>query len=158
MPPSAPLSKNFWMLAAIRHANVALKKEEIYRFHKPSDQGFPFMIELFSRKPGTLDLPENAERTPIPVEEDIVSLSAILLDDGYYEALNSAKRRIEQVTVIDETLLIPFKARAFLDLSAIDEATMQELQRYGMDINRASWVIETAMGTTNKESAQLPEK
>ncbi len=25
------------------------------------------MIELFSRKPGTLDLPENAELTPIPV-------------------------------------------------------------------------------------------
>ncbi len=36
--------------------------------------------------------------------------------------------------------------------------TMQELQRYGMDINRASWVIETAMEMTNKEGAQLPEK
>ncbi len=96
--------------------------KEFYRFHKPSDQSFPFMIELFSRKPGTLDLPENAELTPIPVEEDIVSLSAILLDDGYYEALQSAKRKIEGVTVIDETLLIPFKARAFLDLSARAEA------------------------------------
>ena len=95
--------------------------KEFYRFHKPSDQSFPFMIELFSRKPGTLDLPENAELTPIPVEADIVSLSAILLDDGYYEALQSAKRKIE-VTVIDETLLIPFKARAFLDLSARAEA------------------------------------
>jgi hypothetical protein len=97
-------------------------EKEFYRFHKPSDQSFPFMIELFSRKPGTLDLPENAELTPIPVEEDIVSLSAILLDDGYYEALQSAKRQIEGVTVIDETLLIPFKARAFLDLSARAEA------------------------------------
>jgi len=115
MPPSAPLSKNFRMLAAIRHANVALEKR-FFPLPQPSDQGFPFMIELFSRKPGTLDLPENAERTPIPVEEDIVSLSAILLDDGYYEALHSAKRRIEQVTVIDETLLIPFKARASLRL------------------------------------------
>lgn len=36
--------------------------------------------------------------------------------------------------------------------------TMQELQRYGMDINRASWVIETAMEMTNKEGAQLPDK
>lgn len=56
-------------------------EKEFYRFHKPSDQSFPFMIELFSRKRGTLDLPENAELTPIPVEEDVVSLSAILLDD-----------------------------------------------------------------------------
>ncbi|MBV1834125.1 hypothetical protein [Novacetimonas pomaceti] len=96
--------------------------KEFYRFHKPSDPRFPFMIELFSRKLGTLDLPENAELTPIPVEDDIVSLSAILLDDGYYEALQTSKRKIEGVTVIDETLLIPFKARAFLDLSARAEA------------------------------------
>ncbi|CCV05886.1 conserved hypothetical protein [Mesorhizobium metallidurans STM 2683] len=33
-------------------------KKEFYRLHKPKDQSFPFMIELFSRKPGTLDLPE----------------------------------------------------------------------------------------------------
>lgn len=92
--------------------------KEFYRFHRPADQNFPFMIELFSRKPDTLNLPEGAALTRIPVEEDIISLSAILLDDGYYEALQAAKREVEGVTIIDETLLIPFKARAFLDLSA----------------------------------------
>lgn len=97
-------------------------KKEFYRFHWPSDQSFPFMIELFSRKPGTLNLPEDAGLTPIPVEEDIVSLSAILLDEGYYDALQAAKRKLDGVTVIDETLLIPFKARAFLDLTARSEA------------------------------------
>ena len=34
----------------------------------------------------------------------------------------------------------------------------RELRRYGMDINRASWVIETAMEMTTKEGAVLPEK
>ncbi|MER8674606.1 hypothetical protein [Mesorhizobium sp. M0037] len=97
-------------------------KKEFYRFHRPSDQSFPFMIELFSRKPGTLDLPEDAGLTPISVEEDIVSLSAILLDEGYYDALQAGKRKLEGVTVIDETLLIPFKARAFLDLTRRSEA------------------------------------
>ncbi|WLS00875.1 hypothetical protein [Shinella sumterensis] len=92
--------------------------KEFYRFHKPSTADFPFMIELFARKPGTLELPEDAELTPIPVEEDVVSLSAILLDDSYYDALQSAKRKIGSVTIVDETLLIPFKARAFLDLGA----------------------------------------
>ncbi len=92
-------------------------KKEFYRFHRPKDKSFPFMIELFSRKPGTLTLPDDAELTPIPVEEDVVSLSAILLDDGYYEAMQSAKRVVDGVTIVDETLLIPFKARAFLDLS-----------------------------------------
>lgn len=93
-------------------------KKECYRFHKPKDQSFPFMIELFSRKPGTLDLSEDVGLTPIPIEEDIVSLSAILLDESYYDALQTAKRQVDGVTVIDETLLIPFKARAFLDLTA----------------------------------------
>jgi hypothetical protein len=92
-------------------------KKEFYRFHKPTDKNFPFMIELFARKPGTLKLPDNAELTPVPVEEDIVSLSAILLDDDYFAAIQSAKRIVDGVTTVDETLLIPFKARAFLDLS-----------------------------------------
>ncbi|WP_205769693.1 hypothetical protein [Microvirga sp. KLBC 81] len=51
-------------------------KKEFYRFHRPSDKSFPFMIELFSHKPAALDLPEEAGLAPIPVEEDI-SLSAI---------------------------------------------------------------------------------
>lgn len=96
--------------------------KEFYRFHRPSDPAYPFMIELFSRKPGTLDLAEDVGLTPIPVEEDIVSLSAILLDEEYYKALQTAKRKTSGVTVIDETLLIPFKARAFLDLTVRSEA------------------------------------
>ena len=92
-------------------------KKEFYRFHRPKDENYPFMIELFSRKPEALNLSGDAGLTPIPVEEDVVSLSAILLEEGYYEALQSAKRDMDGVTIIDETLLIPFKARAFLDLS-----------------------------------------
>ncbi len=47
----------------------------------------------------------------------MVSLSAILLDENYYTALQSAKRDVNGVTIVDETILIPFKAKAFLDLS-----------------------------------------
>ncbi len=36
--------------------------------------------------------------------------------------------------------------------------TLHEFQRYGMDINRASWVIETAMEMTTKDGAALPER
>ncbi|RVK16259.1 hypothetical protein [Sinorhizobium meliloti] len=39
-----------------------------------------------------------------------------------------------------------------------DVRSHRELQRYGMDINRASWVIETAMEMTTKEGATLPDK
>jgi len=119
--------------------------KEFYRFHKPTDPDFPFMIELFSRKPGTLDLPEDAELTRIPVEEDIVSLSAILLDDGYYEALQIAKRKVEGVTVIDATLLIPFKARAFLDLSerkaAGESIDSKNIKKHRTDVFRLAQLL-----------------
>ena len=96
--------------------------KEFYRFHRPTNQSFPFMIELFSRRPGGLDLPEDAVRTRIPVDEDVISLSAILLDDAYYDALQANKKNVDGVTIIDEALLIPFKARAVLDLTKRSKA------------------------------------
>lgn len=97
-------------------------RREFYRFHRPSDRSFPFMLELFSRRPGNFDLSDDALLTRVPVDQDIVSLSAILLDEIYFEALQAAKRQVDGVTIIDETLLIPFKARAVLDLTARSEA------------------------------------
>ena len=122
-------------------------KREFYRFHKPKDKNFPYMIELFSRKPGTLTLPKEAALTPIPVEEDVVSLSAILLDDGYYDAIQSAKRVIDGVTAVDETVLIPFKGRAFLDLS--DRAAKGEkidtksINKHRNDVFRLAQLLPT---------------
>lgn len=66
---------------------------EFYRFHKPADKEFPFMIELFSREPNTINLPENTGIIRLDVEADIVSLSAILLDPVYFEALQCLKRK-----------------------------------------------------------------
>jgi hypothetical protein len=117
-------------------------KKEFYRFHKPTDKNFPFMIELFSRKPGTLKLPDNAGLTPIPVEEDIVSLSAILLDDDYFAAIQSAKRTVDGVTIVDETLLIPFKARAFLDLSdRLAEGEGKNIKKHRNDVFRLAQLL-----------------
>ena len=119
--------------------------KEFYRFHRPTDPDFPFMIEIFSRMPETLELSESARLTPIPVEEDIVSLSAILLDEEYYQALQSAKRQVEGVTIIDETLLIPFKARAFLDLAARSEAgervNSKDIRKHRNDVFRLAQLL-----------------
>ncbi len=90
--------------------------KQFFRFHKPDDKAFPYMIELFSRKPEMLNLPEDIAISRIPVEEEVVSLSAVLLEDDYFHALQSARRIVSGVTILDEALLIPFKVRAFLDL------------------------------------------
>lgn len=91
--------------------------KELYRFHKPKDPAYPYMIELFSRRPEGLELPADFSITRIPVDEEIISLSAILLDDDYYEVLRSSRTTIDGVSLLNEELLIPFKAKAFLDLT-----------------------------------------
>ena len=89
----------------------------LYRFLRPSQSGYPIMLELFSRKPGLLILEGESHLTPIPIGEDISSLSAILLEEGYYDFLHQHKREIESIPIVTETGLIPLKARAWLDLT-----------------------------------------
>lgn len=88
-----------------------------YRFLKPSDDEYPYMLELFSRKPDVLDLAPGSHLTPIPVDEDVSSLSAILLDDTYYAFLHSGRTIVQDIPVVDPEHLIPLKARAWLDLT-----------------------------------------
>ena len=92
-------------------------RREYYRFHKPTDPAYPAMLELFARKTEALEMPEDAGLTVVEVSDETLSLSAILLDKDYYEALLESRRAINDVLVLDERLLIPFKARAFVDLS-----------------------------------------
>lgn len=91
--------------------------KKFFRFEKPTDKTFPFMLELFARPPAAIALPPDDRYVKLDVEDDILSLSALLLDDAYYAALKSGQTVVDGVSVLNETLLIPFKARAFLDLS-----------------------------------------
>jgi len=81
-----------------------------YRFRRPGKHGYPAMLELFSRRPDELVLGEDAHLTSIPIGEDVLSLSAILLEQGYYEFLHGHKREIGGVSVVSEVGLIPLKA------------------------------------------------
>jgi hypothetical protein len=60
-------------------------ERQFYRFQKPTNADYPFMLELFSRRPDVLQVAEGSHLTPIPLGEDISSLSAILLDNDYYD-------------------------------------------------------------------------
>jgi hypothetical protein len=87
-----------------------------YRFKAPEGDEYPFMIELLSRN--HLDLPPGVHLTPIPVDEDISSLSAILLEDAYYHFVIETRTVVNGVPIIPAQCLIPLKARAWLDLTA----------------------------------------
>ena len=70
-------------------------KPAFYRFQKPTDNSFPVMVELFSRAPDSLRPIENGQLTPIPFDEAVSSLSAILLDDAYYAFIMAGRREID---------------------------------------------------------------
>lgn len=91
-------------------------KEIFYRFSFPSNREFPTMLELFSRVPDTMQLSKRGHLTPIPVDESVTSLSAILLDDDYYQFIHAGKQNIGDLPVVSAGHLIPLKARAWIDL------------------------------------------
>jgi len=76
------------------------RSHEYFRFIKPENKDFPKQIELFSRNIGILNAPEDAHITPIPAGEDLSSLSAILMDDDYYN-FTSPKMRTDLSLFLD---------------------------------------------------------
>lgn len=88
---------------------------QFYRFSKPKDSSFPSIIELFSKIPHYFERNSSFKLTSIHIDESIVSLSAILLDDEYYELLVNGKTLIDGYSVINIETVILFKIRAWLD-------------------------------------------
>lgn len=88
-----------------------------YRFAKPKNEAYPEQIELFSRSPEGMTHAEDAQITPIPADETVSSLSAILLDEDYYNFLRGGLEKTDGISHIGEDRLIPFKMKAWLDLS-----------------------------------------
>jgi len=91
-------------------------ERKYYRFLKPETGDFPWQLELFSKVPDTLEAADGIRFTPIPVDDDLSSLSAILMDDDYYG--HTLKNCIQQEGIMraNTEALICLKASAFLDL------------------------------------------
>ncbi len=87
---------------------------QFYRFDKPTDPVFPKMIELFAKT--WFPLKEQSGITPIHVDDAVSSLSAILLDEDYYQLLLNGKIVKNGFSVLKPECLILFKAKAYLDL------------------------------------------
>jgi hypothetical protein len=118
---NADFAARFWeyiKAGGYEHRRKSTGTPQFYRFTEPTSADYPYMIELFSRRrtDGVL-LPDEAVLTPLPIEDDVSSLSAILLDNGYYEFLKSGVRVMDGLPVLAAEHIIPFKAKAWLDLT-----------------------------------------
>ena len=144
----AGFGRKFWeyiKYAGYEHRSKSLGRPQFYRFSHPSSKQYPAMIELFARKPEAIQLPEDAVLTPVPIDEDISSLSAILLDDDYYNFLRQGKVNIDGVTVLDAAYLIPFKAKAWMDMTerkaAGESVDSKDVRKHRNDVFRLTQLI-----------------
>ena len=79
---TAEFGKAFWEYikeAEYEHKNKSTGNTQFYRFTNPKSKEYPYMIEIFAKKPEFIALDEDAILTPLPIDDEISSLSAILL-------------------------------------------------------------------------------
>lgn len=125
-----------------QHSNGS---SEYFRFMKPKQNSYPFQLELFARKPNLIFLSETSLLTPLPVGEDLSSLSAILMNDEYYEFTIKHSHFIDGLRIAATESLICLKAKAYLDLTTrkhngenIDE---KNIRKHFNDIFRLAAIL-----------------
>jgi len=120
-------------------------KPIFYRFQTPTDLRFPVMVELFSRAPGGLLPTQGSQLTPIPFDEAVSSLSAILLNGEYYDFILTGRREVNGLPWVAEDRLIPLKAIAWLDLSTRKEQGEQvdakNIRKHLVDVMRLTQLL-----------------
>lgn len=116
----AEFAKAFWDFierGKYKNTQKSTGKKLFYRFYDPENTIYPYMLELFSRIPDALKLSDDAHLTPIPIDEEQSSLSAILLNEDYYNFIHESKIDIDGITTVPPEIIVPLKARAWLDLA-----------------------------------------
>ncbi|OFY42947.1 MAG: hypothetical protein A2X18_00435 [Bacteroidetes bacterium GWF2_40_14] len=88
---------------------------ELFRFIEPK-AGYPFQLELLSRYPEVLGVPAGFLLAPIPVGEDLSSLSAIMMDEDLYDYTVRYSEINDGIRVATSYALICLKTKAYNNL------------------------------------------
>ena len=103
---TAEFGRQFWEYvkeAGYEHLNKSTGNAQFYRFTSPKSKEYPYMIEIFSRNPDFIILEDDAVLTPLPIDDEISSLSAILLNEAYYELLKTGQMMVDGIPVLSLT-------------------------------------------------------
>lgn len=147
------------------------EKLHFYRFTEPQNPNYPIMIELFSKDPGYQLHECDIVITPLHISDEVSSLSAIMLNDNYYEFMMSGRRVVNGVGVLGAEHLIPFKMRAWLDLCRRkgegEHVNSADIKKHKNEVFRLMNVInpdevintpETVKDDVRKFIARVPEE
>lgn len=151
--------ESFWEFVSLgdyKTQEKASGEKRFYRFKEPANDGYPFMLELFSRVPDALTLRDESHLTPIPIDAAVYSLSAILLEGDYYEFILSGRQIVGDLPLVGPAHLIPLKAKAWLDLSQRkadgEQVDSKDIRKHKNDVFRLSAIIDPEF------SAEIPRR
>jgi hypothetical protein len=142
---------HFWQFIKDGEYSIAEvgEKRVFYRFIYPKTEGYPKMLELFSRKPATLLVTEGIHLTDIPTDEEASSLSAILLEDEYYHFTLTNSVIIDNLHLANEFGLISLKVKAFLNNKARKETGKEiredDIYKHKRDVIRLTTTLPPDM-------------
>jgi hypothetical protein len=127
--------------------------QNFYRFQKPATGGFPYKLEICAKRP--IDVPQHVKIAKIPAGEDVSSLSAILLDEQYYELVRRNGRTIQGVPTVTGACLIPLKVKAWLNLSERKQ-NGENIDQHDIDKHRTD-VFRLLMTLTLGDTIELTQ-
>jgi len=158
----ASFVRAFWEFVRIGGYEVQEKstgEKQFYRFQKPTNANYPFMLELFSRQPDVLQVADGSHLTPLPVEEDASSLSAILLDNDYYDFIRAGRQELDGLPMVGAAQLIALKARAWLDLTERagrgEQIDSKTIKKHKNDVFRLYQILDP---TSDPEAPETVKK
>lgn len=127
----------------------------MYSFENAKD-GYPAKIEFLSRHSDLLGEPSGFHLEPIPFEEDVSSLSAIMMDDDNYELTIHNSFIEEGLQFASPAALICLKAKAYLNLS-VDKANGRQVNT--KDIKKHLTDVLKLIATASlPEPIQVPQQ
>lgn len=128
-----------------KHKEGESPKYELYRFLDGKD-GYPEMIELLSRHPDVLGEPKGVVVEPLPIGEDVSSLSAIIMDDDFYHFAIEHSKLTDGIRHADPAALIALKAKAYINLLADKEngkhVNSKDIRKHRSDVLKNIIIME----------------
>ena len=122
----------------------------LYRFAKPKEKLYPYMLEIFSMQSQGISLADEQKIVPFPSGEEVHSLSAILVDDAYHTLIRDHSLPQDGISFATATALIPLKAKAWLDLTGRlnlgEKVDSKDINKHRADIFRLAGTLPGETG------------
>lgn len=146
-----------------------LTEQKFYRFLKPGNNEFPKQVEILCRKPDAVNLPDGIAVTAIDPEEYFSHLSAIILDNDYYNFTVGNSYTLNGLHISRIETLICLKAYAYLNLSYrkeqgedIDEKNInkhkRDVFRLGAGLKETGFILPSKIRSDLKRFLEKMEK